>query len=407
MCGGGGSCSGGTFQCVNGAVTCVGNMGGMPETCNGVDDDCDNSIDELPLPGVGGDCVDAGFGTFDMNGNCTGACDVGECEFGDLICAGGVIVCDGYVGPRPEICNGLDDDCDGNADDMPTCPVAGQACLGGECANPCAAGEFPCPFGFYCQMGPVPGPSDDFCVRDPCATVNCDPGELCDQTTGVCEDLCDGVTCTAGLTCFGGICQDCFSLGCDPGELCVRENAGEPGECVPDPCFNVDCEDHEACIDGTCTAVTCDPPCPTDQRCDGGTCVDDPCDGVNCNPQQVCDPRSGECVDDLCRNAVCGNGQVCNPGTGECVGDPCLSIDCPPGLECVVDFDGNGQCDVPSQVACDNPPCTITTGGCGCLDAGGGQSGMAAALLLILLGIIVRPRAQARVRARPRSRFRA
>ena len=395
-CGGSGSCTGGTFQCVNGAVECVGSMGGQPETCNGVDDDCDNQVDELPLPGVGGVCVEPGFGTFDMMGNCTGACDVGECEFGTLVCDGGVIDCDGYIGPRPEICNGLDDDCDGNADNLATCPVSGQACLQGECANPCAAGEFPCPFGFYCEMTP----GGNFCVRDPCATVNCDPGEVCNQTTGACEDLCDDITCPAGLTCFGGICQDCFALGCPSGQVCVREGTG-PGMCVSDPCFGVMCQADEACLDGTCTAVTCDPPCRSDERCDRGTCVPDPCDGVQCSPVQVCDPSSGECVNDLCRGAVCAPGAVCHPGTGECIGDPCLTISCPPGLECVVDFDGSGQCEVPPA-----PPVeTITAAGGGGCDAGGGNSGMLAALLLVLLGIIVRPRALVRARAR-RSRIR-
>jgi Notch-like protein len=407
-CGGSGSCSAGTFACVNGQVECVGSMGGMPEVCNGVDDDCDNSIDEPPVPGTGGVCVDPGNGTVDMNGVCTGgACDVGECEFGELICDGGGIVCDGYVGPRPEVCNGLDDDCDGNADNLATCPVTGQACMEGMCVNPCAAGEFPCPFGFFCEMGPIPGGSDDFCVPDPCATVNCDPGDVCNPTTGVCDDLCENVTCTEGLECFGGICQDCFSLGCDTGELCVREGGSGPGQCVPDPCAGVDCEDNEACIDGTCTAVTCVPACAPDERCDRGECVDDPCNGVTCNSRQVCDPRSGDCVEDICEITVCGNGQVCNPGNGECINDPCETIDCPAPLVCFVDFDGNGQCHQASEPVCDTPPCTITTGGGGGCDAGGGgrgASGMAVALLLVLLGIVVRPRAMARSRSQARAR---
>ena len=73
-----------------------------------------------------------------------------------------------------------------------------------------------------------------------------------------------------------------------------------------------------------------------------------------------------------------------------------MTIDCPPGLECFVDFEGNGQCDVPAE-----PPVeTITVGGGGGCDASNGQSGMAAALLLVLLGIVVRPRVTARARAR-------
>jgi hypothetical protein len=76
------------------------------------------------------------------------------------------------------------------------------------------------------------------------------------------------------------------------------------------------------------------------------------------------------------------------------------TINCPPGLECVVDFDGNGQCDMPS----DPPVETITAAGGGGCDASNGDSTMLAALLLILLGIVVRPRVRARVRLRARSR---
>ncbi len=372
-CGGSGSCSGGTFQCVMGQVECVGNMGGMPETCNGLDDDCDNLVDEAPLPGVGGTCTDPGFETIG---------DTGECEFGMLVCAGGAIVCDGYVGPRPEICNGLDDDCDGLGDDMPTCPVAGQACIAGECANPCGPGEFPCPFGFYCDDTP----DGRFCVTDPCTTVQCDPGFACNQQTGDCEDLCDGVMCPTGLTCFGGICQDCFSLGCDPGEICVRNGMGQ-GECQTDPCFGVDCEDGEACIDGTCTAVTCDPACPGNQVCMDGQCVDDPCAGVNCGTQ-VCDPGTGTCVPDRCRDTVCGNGAVCRPSDGMCIPDPCSTIVCPAGLECTVQFDGSGACEVPPVPERE----TVTAAGGGCSSSRGSSSASLALVLLALTWRRRRPR---------------
>jgi hypothetical protein len=377
-CGGVGSCNAGTFACVNGQVVCEGSGGGMAEICNALDDDCDSFVDELPLPGVGGSCTDPGF---EQIGG------TGECELGALVCENGQIRCDGYIGPRPEICNGLDDDCDGLGDAGATCPVPGQACLQGECANPCAAGEFPCPFGFFCEMQP----GGDFCVRDPCATVTCDPGFGCVRETGLCVDLCVGVTCPSGLTCFGGLCQDCFALGCPAGQLCIRTGA-EPPACVPDPCFNVDCEDDEACRDGLCVATTCAPACAAGQRCVDGTCVADPCSGVNCALGQICRPSDGACVDDACEDVDCPPTQVCRAADGGCITDPCLTLQCPSPLVCEVDFDGAGVC-VP--VVPDRPEFVTAAGG-GCATSRGGAAPVGVGLLLAALAAL-RPR-----RRRPR-----
>ena len=92
------------------------------ETCNGVDDDCDGEVDEAD-PSVGGacgsserDCVPGIY-----------ACTDGElvCErdepVGDEICNGADDDCDGEVDegvePTSEICNEIDDDCDGVVDE--------------------------------------------------------------------------------------------------------------------------------------------------------------------------------------------------------------------------------------------------------------------------------------------------
>lgn len=109
-----------------------------PEICNGADDDCDERIDE----GAEAVCY-----TFSPETR-----DVGECRSGASAClAGGVVgECQGQIGPQPEQCNDLDDDCDGIIDNFRVDCFSGEdAQLGvGECRqgrSTCAAGQFgPC-----------------------------------------------------------------------------------------------------------------------------------------------------------------------------------------------------------------------------------------------------------------------
>ena len=123
-----------TFDCIRGEVyeceTTCGSTGTMtcsaacaagpcdppPESCNGLDDDCDTIIDnDLPCSPPGGptDCVTTCGST--GSGACTAACQLPEPED----CAP----------PSSEACNGIDDDCDGEIDE-------GLACVPGE-AVPC------------------------------------------------------------------------------------------------------------------------------------------------------------------------------------------------------------------------------------------------------------------------------
>ncbi len=68
------------------------------EVCDGQDNDCDGATDE----GLSQSC-----GT-----------DVGECQAGTQACQSGSWgPCQGEVGPATETCDGLDNDCDGTADE--------------------------------------------------------------------------------------------------------------------------------------------------------------------------------------------------------------------------------------------------------------------------------------------------
>lgn len=90
------------LSCVAGQVQCLGNpLAGSEEVCNGLDDDCDGQIDEDINPS--GEC-------FSGQGACLAQ--------GAFVCAGGMLVCDANSGVASgEICNGIDDDCDGQIDE--------------------------------------------------------------------------------------------------------------------------------------------------------------------------------------------------------------------------------------------------------------------------------------------------
>jgi hypothetical protein len=94
-----GHCAAGTLDA---DLMCVPNLAGAVELCNGIDDNCNGQIDE-------GD-----WGTI--------TCGVGACQRSFSKCIAGVpntrcVPLD----PTPEICNGIDDDCNGLVDDGAVC----------------------------------------------------------------------------------------------------------------------------------------------------------------------------------------------------------------------------------------------------------------------------------------------
>ncbi len=96
--------------CVDGAWTCPAMEDRTPltaETCNARDDDCDGRIDEGDGPNGGllGETCSAGEGVCRVEAS-------EECRDGELICP--AVPADERA--RAEICNGLDDDCDGQVD---------------------------------------------------------------------------------------------------------------------------------------------------------------------------------------------------------------------------------------------------------------------------------------------------
>ena len=382
-----GLCDPGLWECNMGALECGAPATGSPEVCNGVDDNCNGFIDETPPPlaGEGEQCTDPGF---EMIG------DTGECEFGSTRCLTGGLVCDGYMGPTPEVCDGLDNDCDGIGDNMAVCPSATDVCFESNCVVPCDTSEFPCPTGFVCQVLPDTPPPMRYCVPNPCVGVTCPAGEFCDSDTGDCVNLCDGVSCNDGEECRNGFCLDCFDLPskCMPGELCIADSIGV-GQCENNPCDPNPCELNEVCNDGVCLG-DCAEGCPVGELCVEGMCETDLCDGVQCSGSQFCDPNNGTCVNPNCEGIACNPGEICVEISGDCIPNPCLTATCPEGTVCIVDAAGRDVCDIP-----DEPPADRVTaaGGGGCSVTGSEDSGGSGyGVLMLMLWAVLRRRGDRR-----------
>lgn len=122
------------------------------EICDGLDNNCNNQIDET------------------IRGGCGPVQIIGACQPGDQICVDGDAICIDAVYPNVEICNNADDDCDGQVDEQ----------LERRCTTVCGSGFEFCSTGNW---------------------VNCDAPlpetEICDGLDNDCDGQADeDITCT-------------------------------------------------------------------------------------------------------------------------------------------------------------------------------------------------------------------
>jgi hypothetical protein len=221
------------------------------EVCNGLDDDCDGTADNGD-PGGGAAC-----GV--MRGECRPG--VNHCRMGTLVCEGGVL-------PTAELCNGLDDDCDGTSDNG---SLAADTRIGATCGTSvgdCRQGTMACASGAPTCTGAA-GPTAEACDgRD----NNCDgvidngvpPGGACGTTRGRC--VAGTLQCSGGvMTCTGAVlptAETCNTVDddCDGTVDNGFDLNNDPANCGA--CGN-DCgtraHAYMGCVARTCTMLACEP----------------------------------------------------------------------------------------------------------------------------------------------------
>jgi hypothetical protein len=255
---GNGICRGGRQTCEVGEGgfgtrwgACTGAVLPEDERCNTVDDDCDGAVDEgCPCtPGTSRSCYTGPPGTE----------GVGLCRAGTQYCIeeGGRAAwgaCVGATLPATDVCNGIDDDCDGRADEDCLCPPgAMRACWTGPAE---ARGVGLCRDGTQtCELGP--GGAGSAWGR--CSGERLPSMELCNGADDNCDGMIDdGCACTPGTrrACYSGPPETLGRGSCRAGmQECLAGSPGAPawgacsGEVVPGP---------EVCwdgVDGDCDGV--------------------------------------------------------------------------------------------------------------------------------------------------------
>ena len=347
-----GACRRGTQRCVAGAfeTTCTGAVTPIAELCNAVDDNCDGTIDEGVLVTFFVDRDGDGFGSSAAGAESRQACAkpagfaVSSTDCDDTNAA---------VNPSArEVCDpaGVDEDCSGSANDNCGCSNIGasQACCAGRGSQVCEARDGGAALSLCTVMASLEicNGIDDNCngQTDELYSLNVDGGIAILSDGGVIQ--LDG-GCSVGV----GACARSAGSACISGSLACRAVAGSPGveicNGIDDNCNGLTDEASptlcaitgQACTLGICA-------CPTGQSICGTSCQ---------TVGGACSVGTGACSRQ--GSVLCTNGSAtCDAVAGTPSAEICNNID----------DNCNGQIDEASPTLCAVTGQSCTLGTCSC-----------------------------------------
>ncbi len=282
--------------------------------------------------------------------------------------------------PKPEICNGVDDDCDGIVDDGN--PGGGASCTTGY-PGACQSGAL------ACTNGGVT------CV------AAAQPNQLAETCNGV-DDDCNGIVDDGfhvGDVCHVGVgaCAATGVMACDAnGQSACSAQPGTPSPEICGDAIDSDCDGNTdngcACLhDADCGGATSGQICDTGPGgtytcvlgCHAGAGTNGCASGLHCTSTNGARGACVACLVDLDCGAA-DSGVVCDENTNACVSG-CRGSSgnhCGPGLSCTSADDSIGSClaclvdadcgDATSGIVCDAGKCIA-----GCRASGGNGCGAA------------------------------